>query len=98
MTFRVRLTDEARDDLRRLFRFLAARDDSAAERAIEAIERGFGFLEHSPFSCRKAGESALVRELVIPFGGAGYVALFSIDDERTVTVASIRHQREDDYH
>lgn len=98
MTFRVRLTDEARDDLRRLFRFLAARDDSAAQRAIEATGRGFGFLEHSPFSCRKAGESALVRELVIPFGGAGYVALFSIADERTVTIASIRHQREDDHH
>ena len=101
MTFRIRLTDEARDDLRRLSRFLAARDDSAAERAIEAIEaieRGFGFLEHSPFSCRKAGESALLRELVIPFAGAGYVALFSIDDQRTVTVAAIRHQREDDYH
>ena len=98
MTFRIRLTDEARDDLRRLFRFLAARHDSAAERAIEAIARGFGFLAHSPFSCRKAGESALVRELVIQFDGAGYVALFSIDDERTVTIASIRHQREDDYH
>ena len=98
MTFRIRLTDEARDDLRRHSRFLAARDDSAAERAIEAIERGFGFLEHSPFSCRKAGESALLRELVIPFVGAGYVALFSIDDQRTVTVAAIRHQREDDYH
>lgn len=98
MTFRIRLTDEARDDLRRLSRFLAERDDVAAERAIEAIERGFGFLEHSPFSCRKAGESALLRELVIPFGGAGYVALFSIDDQRTVTVAAIRHQREDDYH
>lgn len=98
MTFRIRLTDEARDDLRRHSRFLAARDDSAAERAIEAIERGFGFLEHSPFSCRKAGESALLRELVIPFAGAGYVALFSIDDQRTVTVAAIRHQREDDYH
>ena len=98
MTFRVRLTDEARDDLRRLFRFLAARDDCAAEPAIEAIGRGFGFLEHSAFSCRKAGESALVRELLISFGGAGYVALFSIDGDRTVTVASIRHQREDDYH
>lgn len=98
MTFRIRLTDETRDDLLRLFRFLAERDDSAAERAIEAIERVFGFLEHSPFSCRKGGESALVRELVIPFGGAGHVAWFSIDDVRTVTVVAIRHQREDDYH
>ena len=98
MTFRVRLTDEARDDLRRLYRFLAERDIPAAERALDSIERHLDFLRHSPFSCRKVGNSSLIRELVIPFGGAGYVALFSIDDRRTVTVAAFRHQREDDYH
>ena len=54
-------------------------------------------LAHSPFSCRKAGASPLIRELVIPFGRAGYVALFSIDDDATVTVIAMRHQREDDY-
>ena len=79
-------------------KFMAARDGAAAERALEAIERGFGFLEHSPFSCRKAGTPPLIRELIIPFGCAGYVALFAIDDNRTVTVAAVRHQREDDYH
>jgi plasmid stabilization system protein ParE len=98
MTFRVRLTDEARDDLRRLYRFPAERDIQAAERALDSIERNLDFLSHSPFSCRKAGDSPLIRELVIPFGGAGYVALFSIEDGKTVTVAAFRHQREDDYH
>jgi ParE toxin of type II toxin-antitoxin system, parDE len=39
----------------------------------------------------------LVRELVIPFGHDGYVALFEIMDDRTVVVAAVRHQREDDY-
>jgi hypothetical protein len=38
------------------------------------------------------------RELLIPFGHSGYVALFEIDDDRTVTVTAVRHQREDDYH
>jgi len=97
VTFRVRLTGAARDDLRRLYKFVAERDDAAAERALDAIERGFGFLEHSPFSCRKAGASPLLRELIIAFVGAGYVALFSIDDDRTVTLCAVRHQREDDY-
>jgi hypothetical protein len=36
--------------------------------------------------------------LVIPFGAAGYVALFEIDDAQTVTVLALRHQRESDYH
>lgn len=98
MNFRVRLTPDARADLRRLYAFVAGCDDAAAVRALDAIERGFGFLSHSPFSCRKAGDSSFVRELIIPYGGAGYVALFSIDDVETVTIMAVRHQREDDYH
>jgi hypothetical protein len=39
-----------------------------------------------------------LRELIIPYGAAGYVALFEIEDESTVTILAIRHQREDDYH
>jgi hypothetical protein len=51
-----------------------------------------------PFGCRKAEESnPFLRELVIPFGDAGYVALFEVEDNQTVTVLAIRHQREEDY-
>jgi plasmid stabilization system protein ParE len=39
-----------------------------------------------------------MRELLIPFGRAGYVALYEIDGKDTVTVLAVRHQREDDYH
>jgi mRNA-degrading endonuclease RelE of RelBE toxin-antitoxin system len=39
-----------------------------------------------------------LRELLISFGSAGYVALFEIDDAETVTVLAVRHQRESDYH
>lgn len=39
-----------------------------------------------------------LRELIIPFGAAGYVALFEIENEQIVTVLAIRHEREDDYH
>jgi plasmid stabilization system protein ParE len=35
---------------------------------------------------------------VIEFGQAGYVALFEIEDARTVTVLAVRHQREDDFY
>ena len=97
--YRVRLTPEAEADLLRLYDFLLARDIGAAERALQAIEEAFRLLSFSPFSCRKAlRANPLLRELVIPFGSAGYVALFEIDARDTVTVLAVRHQREDDYH
>ena len=98
--YRVRLTPEALEDLERLQQFLIEQDLDAAERALEAIEAAIRLLEHSPFSCRKAwpGDRPLLRELIIPFGKAGSVALFEIDDPRHVSILAVRHQREDDYH
>lgn len=100
MTYKVRLTAEALEDLDRLYDFLVKRDLDAADRALAAIERAFELLTYSPFSCRKAllQKSPRWREILIPFGHSGYVALFEIDDDRTVTVAAVRHQREEDYH
>ena len=97
--YRVRFTPEAEADLLRLYDFLLERDIGAAERALQAVEEGFRLLAFSPFSCRKAlRANPLLRELVIPFGSAGYAALFEIDARDTVTVPAVRHQREDDYH
>lgn len=79
--------------------FLAPTDYSAALRARAAIERGYRFLSDMPFACRKADPAnPFLRELLIPFGGAGYVALFEIEDGTTITVLAVRHQREDDFH
>ncbi|GAP37931.1 death on curing protein, Doc toxin [Piscinibacter sakaiensis] len=39
-----------------------------------------------------------MRELLIPCGSSGYVALFEIEDSATVTILAVRHQLEDDYH
>lgn len=97
--YRVRFTPDAEDDLLRLYDFLLEKDLSSAERALEAIRGGIELLRLSPFSCRKAvPDNPLLRELVIPFGSAGYVALFEIEGPSTVTVLAVRHQREDDYH
>jgi plasmid stabilization system protein ParE len=97
--YRVRLTLEAVDDLKRLQAFLVEKDPAAA-RAVDAIETSFELLEYSPFSCRKAwpGDRPLLRELVIPFGSTGYVALFEIDGPGHVSILAVRHQREEDYH
>lgn len=102
MTYRVRFTREAEADLVRLYEFILARDTAdwaLAERALEAIRAGLATLERIPFTCRKAAaDSPFLRELVIPFGATGYVALFEVDDAQTVTVLAVRHQRENDYH
>lgn len=104
MTLRVQFTQEATEDLERLFDFIVERelarhgDLDVAQEALDAIRRGIETLRWTPFTCRKVGANPFLRELVIPFGHAGYVALFEIVDDRTVVVAAVRHQREDDYH
>jgi len=99
--FVVRFTEEAEADLLRLFDFLLERDIGAAERAEHAIAKAIELLEIFPFSCRKAGAGSgdpFLRELIIPFGNSGYVALFEIEADGYVTILALRHQREDDYH
>ena len=101
----VRLTPEALHDLERLFDFVlepelagAAGRPELAEQALDAIREGLQLLERFAFTCRKVGDSPFLRELLIAHGHSGYVALFEIEDERTVTVAAVRHPRESDLH
>jgi len=99
--YSVRFTVEAQEDLQRLHAFLIGHDLSLAERAIGVIQDALTLLQKFPFSCRKAADGhhgPRLRELIIPFGSAGYVLLFEIDDATTVTVMAVRHQRESDYH
>jgi len=73
-------------------------DVVAAERALHAIKEAVELLRFSPFSCRKAvADRPFLRELIIPFGSEGYVALFEIEQSSTVTILALRHQREEDY-
>lgn len=98
MRYSVRYTGAAREDLKRLFAFLVERDPQAARKAREAIAASIALLQQFPYTCRKAmPENPFLRELVISFGAAGYVALFEIENDETITILAIRHQREDDY-
>ena len=102
--FAVRYTDSARDDLFRLFDFLlervrTAEDLDAAQAAIDAITAAVETqLARTPFIFRKVGPSPFLRELIIPFRGNGYVALYEIEDSARINILAVRHQREDDYH
>lgn len=104
MTFDVRFSAAADDDLERLFDFLLDKAETVenldlAQAAIEAI-RSVALIQlaATPYSFRKAGKSPTRRELIIPFGATGYVALYEIASPSSVVVLAVRHQREEDYH
>ena len=102
--YTVKLLDEAIADLQRLEDFAIERelaseipDWTTPQGALDAIAHGMRLLSWSPYSCRKADlGNGRSRELIVPFGVAGYTVLFEIvgDD---VIVGAVRHQREEDY-
>ncbi len=99
MTRRVSYAPAARADIKRLYAFLLEHDVAAARQALAAIIKGTDLLREFPFACRKVDSTnPFLREMIIPFGDGGYVALYEIDDEHTLTILAVRHQREDDYH
>ncbi len=104
MTYEVRFGLQAEDDLVRLYRFRLASAETAEdlERALAVMEtiraEALSYLAATPYSFRKAGKSSTRRELIIPFGATGYIALYEITSPKSVLVLAIRHQREEDYH
>jgi plasmid stabilization system protein ParE len=104
MSFDVQLSLAAEADLERLFDFLLDRAETSedldrAQAAIDAIRAAaLHRLAITPFSFRKAAQDPAQRELIIPFGGNGYVALYEIVSSSKVVVLAVRHQREEDYH
>ncbi|KXG87996.1 type II toxin-antitoxin system RelE/ParE family toxin [Agrobacterium bohemicum] len=99
MSFNLRYTISARDDITRLYQFLLEKDFSTAEKALDKIISTIESLKEFPFATRKTiGDNGRRRELLIPFGSSGYIALIEIEDTETVSILTIRHQREDDYY
>ncbi|WP_031404686.1 type II toxin-antitoxin system RelE/ParE family toxin [Thiomonas sp. FB-Cd] len=104
MSFDVQLTPTAESDLERLVDCLLDRAETTedldrAQAAIDAIRAVMQQqLALTPYSFRKAAQSPAQRELIIPFGGTGYVALYEIVSPSKVAVLAVRHQREEDYY
>lgn len=99
--YSVEVSDAAQEDIERLHDFLSGVDIRLADKAIGEILKGYDFLKIFPQSCRlasfnEAGTS--YRELIINFGKSGYLVLFEINDEKTLTILAVKHQRESDYH
>lgn len=78
--------------------FLAQRNAAAADRARDVISMAVRRLEANPAVGRPYRKDPALRELVIPFGKADYLALYRHDpDKDAVVLLGFRHQREADY-
>lgn len=99
--YQVEVSDEAQEDIERLHDFLSDIDMRLADKAIGEILKGYEFLKTFPQSCRLASfnepGSNVYRELIVNFGKSGYLVLFEINDEETLTIIAVKHQRENDY-
>ena len=90
-------TRTAQIDVQRVYRFLAPRSPLAAQRAAAVIHESVRTLERFPLAGRPVPElGADRRELLIPFGDAGYVLLYRHSNDE-IELLALRHQREAGY-
>ncbi len=95
---RVIVTEGAVQGLERCRRFLAEKNPQASMRAGQVIASRFSLLETETGIGRPIDELPELRELIIPFGDSGYVALYRVDASAdAVYVLAFRHQKEAGY-
>lgn len=91
-------TPDAARDIERCLRFLGEKNPSAALRAAEVILTTLQLLETAPDIGRPYPERHGARELIIPFGASGYVALYLHDPSADlVYILAFRHLKEIGY-
>lgn len=95
---RVIITEGAAQGLERCRRLLVEKNPQATTRAGQAIGHQFALLETEPEMGRPFDDLPEFRELIIPFGDSGYVALYHFDVKAdSVYVLAFRHQKEAGY-
>ena len=95
---RIIITEGAAQGLERCRLFLAEKNPLAAARAARAIAQHFELLETEPEIGRPWEELPELRELLIPFGDSGFVALYRYEpNDNALYVLAFRHQKEAGY-
>lgn len=95
---RLIITEGAAVGIERCRRFLAGKAPEAAKRAAQAIDQRFRLVCSVPQMGRPFADDAALRELVIPFGDSGYVALYRYEpDDDAIYLLAFRHQKEAGY-
>ncbi len=88
----VEFSEKARRDLSRLQAWLAPMAPAAAERAVQTLIAAARSL--ADFPERGSHIRANLRELIVPFGSAGYVIHYEVRP-RLILIARIYHGLED---
>ena len=92
------ITAEAIQGLERCRLFLLEKNPQAAIRAAQAIKHSLNFLQAEPQIGRPLDDLPEVRELIIPFGESGYIALYRYEVKTdSLYVLAFRHQKEAGY-
>jgi plasmid stabilization system protein ParE len=87
---------EAFADLERILEFLLEASSEHTDEALRDIRSAVDVLAKHPLVGRRI--EAQIRELVISWGNAGYLALYRFDPAlNVVRILRIRHQREAGY-
>ena len=95
---RLIVTEGAISGLERCRKFLNEKNPLASTRAAQTIRHYFSILEDKPEIGRPFDELPELRELIIPFGDSGYVALYRFDQNtESVYILAFRHQKEAGY-
>lgn len=100
--YRVVPTVTFQEDIERLEEHIVQRelashtpDETCLFRFRDALESAMAILAFAPHTCRRCENQREFRELIVPFGHAGCVALFGIRDLDVMLLAA-RDQHEND--
>ena len=97
MPYIVNWTENASQGLERAYLFLAEKNEDAAKAALITIREKALLLEQFPNAARPAEDfEPEYRELLIPFGGAGYILIYEVIGD-SVYVLAVKHQKEAGY-
>jgi hypothetical protein len=101
--YRVVPTVTFQEDIERLEEHILQRelasntpDETCLFRFRDAVESAMAILSFAPHTCRRCETQREFRELIVPFGHGGCVALFAIRD-LVVLLLAARDQHEHDY-
>jgi plasmid stabilization system protein ParE len=80
-------------DLQRLRNFILPHNTEAARRAVSLIKTVVTTLEANPHSGKPSEDMTDYRDIVIPFGSAGYVLRYRIQKD-VLFIVAIKHCKE----
>lgn len=90
---RLIITEAASQSVEQCRYFLSTKNPNALKRAASAIEHQFSLLEKEPEIGRPFDDIPELRELIIPFGESGYVALYRYSLKYdAIYILAFRHQ------